>query len=96
MKCYVELCDNEYIIVEPKAKYGTQKQGKIINTTPFPITIINNTWNITTIRSEGFPVSGHTALFWTGPGRKVPKILYIEPYMKDGYTRKSGKELQTK
>lgn len=91
LMCFVELCDNEIHIVPPKAKYGTQKTGKIINTTPFPITVINKNWNITTIRSKGFPVSGHIALFWTGPGRTVPKMLYVQPYMKNGYTRKAGK-----
>lgn len=91
LMCYVELCDNEIHIIEPKAKYGTQKTGKIINTTPFPITIINNNWNITTIRGEGFPVSGHSHIYWTGPGRTIPKLLFVQPYDKEGYTRKAGK-----
>ncbi len=95
LMCFVELCDNEVVIVEPKAKYGTQKQGKIINTTPFPITIINNTWNVTTITSGGFTVSGHAHIYWTGVGRTTPKLVYVEPYQKQGYTRRSGKELQT-
>ncbi len=94
LMCFVELCDNEIKVIEPKQQYGTQKTGKIINTTPFPITVINNNWNITTIKSEGFPVSGHVALYWTGPGRSIPKMLYVEPYMKDGYTRKAGKLAQ--
>lgn len=92
--CFIELTDNEVKIVEPKAKYGTQKQGKIINTLPFPITVVTNTWNIITIRSEGFPVSGHVHLFWTGPGRTVPLMKYVAPFMKEGYTRRAGKQLQ--
>lgn len=95
LMCFVELCDNEIKVIEPKEKYGTQKSGKIVNITPFPITIINNNWNITTIRSEGFPVQGHTAIFWTGPGRTIPKLLYIEPYNKEGYTRKAAKLKQS-
>lgn len=94
LMCYVELCENEEVIVQPKAKYGTQKSGKLINILPFPITVINNTWNITTVRAEGFPVCGHSAIYWTGIGRTTPKLVYIEPYMKSGYTRKSGKQLQ--
>lgn len=94
LMCFVELCDNEIKIIEPKAKFGTQKTGKIINTTPFPITVINNNWNITTIRSEGFPVSGHAHIYWTGPGRTIPKLLFVEPYNKEGYTRKATKLLQ--
>lgn len=92
--CFVELTDNETIVVEPGKKYGTRKQGKLINTLPTPVVIVNNTWNITTIRSEGFPVSGHVALRWAGPeGAKYAKMVYIEPYMKSGYTRRAGKEL---
>lgn len=93
LMCYTELCENETIILQPKAKYGTRKQGKIINTLPFPVTIINNTWNVTTILSDGFPVRGHSAIRWTGEGRTIPKLVYIEPFMKNGYTRRSGKEI---
>lgn len=92
--CFIELTDNEVKIVEPKAKYGTQKQGKIINTLPFPITVVTNTWNVITIRSEGFPVSGHVHLFWTGLGRTIPLMKYVAPFMKEGYTRRAGKQLQ--
>ena len=94
LMCFIELTDNEVVIVQPKAKYGTRKNGKIINTLPFPITVVTNTWNIITIRSEGFPVSGHVHLYWTGEGRTVPVMKYVAPYQKEGYTRRSGKQLQ--
>jgi hypothetical protein len=93
LMCFVELCDNEVVIVEPKAKFGTRKQGKIINTLPFPVTIITNTWNITKVLKGTIWVCGHAQIYWTGPGRTVPKLLYKEPFTKEGYTRKSGKEL---
>lgn len=94
LMCFVELCENEIVVVEPKAKYGTKKAGKIINTTPFPITIINNTWNVTKVLVGTIHVCGHAQIYWTGPGRTIPKLLYKEPFTKDGYTRRSGKELQ--
>lgn len=94
LMCFIKLTDNEVVIVQPKAKYGTQKSGKIINTLSFPITVVTNTWNVITIRSEGFPVSGHVHLFWTGPGRTVPLMKYVAPFMKEGYTRRAGKQLQ--
>lgn len=93
LMCFVELCDNQVVEVAPKAKYGTKKSGKIINVLPFPIIVINNTWNVKTIRTDRFPVRGHVALRWTGAGRSIPKLVYISPYEKEGYTRRSGKEM---
>ena len=96
LMCYVLLCDNETVLLEPKQKYGTQKSGKIINTLPLPITVINNTWNVTTVRNGEFWVSGYSAIRWTGAGRVTPKLVFIEPFTKEGYTRRSGKELEKK
>lgn len=94
LMCFVELCNNETIEIPPRGKYGTQKQGKVINITPYPITVINSTWNITTT-SGAFPVKGHMAIRWTGSGRTIPRLVYIEPFVKEGYTRRSGKELES-
>jgi hypothetical protein len=93
LMCFVELCDNEVVVVEPNHKYGTRKQDKIINILPFPITIINNSWNVTKVLKGTIWVIGHAQIYWTGPGRTIPKLLYKEPFTKEGYTRKSGKEL---
>jgi hypothetical protein len=95
LMCYVELCDNEIIVVQPNGKHGTKKSGKLINTLPFPITIINNTWNTTKVLSGTIPVCGHAQIYWTGPGRTMPKLQFKEPFTKEGYTRRSGKELAT-
>jgi len=86
------LSENEMVIVEPGKKYGTRKTGKLINTFPnTPVTIVDSKWNITSIRTEGFGVSGHFALRWTGKGRAFPKMIFIEPYQKKGYMRKAKK-----
>jgi hypothetical protein len=87
------LSENEMIIVEPGRKHGTLKSGKLINTfKDIPVTIVNSKWNITSIRTEGFEVKGHFALRWTGEGRKIPKMVFIEPFKKNGYMRKAQKE----
>lgn len=91
LMAFFYLTDNEFKVLEPKQKYGTRKSGKIINSLPIPLTIVNKNWNTTLIRAGEFQVSGHYALRWTGKGRKTPKVIYIEPYMKKGYIRKSGK-----
>lgn len=87
--CFVYLTENEEIIINTKEKYGTKKTGKIINTLPFPLTIINSKWNITTIRTDKIEVRGHFAIRWTGEGRTIPKLVFIEPFEKNGYVRKA-------
>lgn len=86
--CFVYLADKEEIIVAAHSKYGTRKSGKLINSTPFPIIIINSKWNITSIRADGFPVSAHFAIRHTGQGRTIPKVVFIDQFEKEGYVRK--------
>ncbi len=86
--CFVFLSENEYeIIAAGSSNKATKKNGKIKNDLPIPITIINSKWNVTTIRAEGFLVSGHFALRRCGTGRCETRMVYIEPYQKTGYIR---------
>lgn len=87
--CFMFLTDNDEVIVPPGTKYGTKKEGKVINTLKVPITIVNSRWNTTVIRTEKFGVRGHFALRWAGQGHTLAKIVFIEPYEKKGYIRKS-------
>jgi hypothetical protein len=88
--CFFYLAENEMIIVEPGKKYGTKKAGKLINTFEnIPVTIVNSNWNITSIRTEGFSVSGHFRLQPCGPGLTETKLILIEPFEKNGYVRKA-------
>lgn len=75
--------------MKPGEKKGTKKSGKIINELPFPLTIINSKWNVTSVRTEGWYVSGHFALRWTGKGREVAKMVFIQPFEKHGMVRKA-------
>lgn len=87
--CFFFLSENEEIIVKPKQRFGTKKSGKLINSLPFTITIVNNNWNITSIRTEGFGVRGHIAIRRTGKGRMGFKLVLIEPFQKNGYIKKA-------
>ena len=89
--CFVFLSENEEEIIKPNERKGTRKNSKIVNEFPIPITIINSKWNVTSIRTEGFPVSGHFAIRWTGEGRQVAKLVLIQPFEKHGYIRKAAK-----
>lgn len=91
--CFFFLSDNSEVEVKPGAKHGTRKEGKVINTLPFPVTIVDSNWNVTSIRTEGFGVRGHFAIRWTGEGRSVAKMVFIEPYQKEGYVRHAKKDI---
>ena len=86
--CFVYLADNEEVLVAANSKHGTRKSGKLINSTPFPMIIITSKWNITAIRTEGFSVSPHFAVRYTGKGRTVPRVVFIDQFEKKGYIRK--------
>lgn len=91
--CFFYLSENEEIIIPAGRKYGTRKSGKVINEFPFAITMVNSRWNITTIRTEGFNVSGHFRLQPYGPQLSMSKIIFIDPFEKKGYKRGPGKKL---
>lgn len=87
--CFLFMTANEEIIVQPGGKHGTRKSGKVVNTLPLPVTVVNNNWNITSIRTEGFPVSGHLRV---QPTKDGPKLIFIEPFKKHGYVRRAKSE----
>lgn len=90
--CFIFLSENEERIVPPGKSYGTRKQPDALsNDTNVPVTIVNSCWNITSIRTEGFNVSGHLRVQPCGPGLSQHKIIFIEPFKKNGYIRKALK-----
>lgn len=91
--CFIFLSENEFVELKPGEKRGTKKSGKIINSLTVPLTIINSKWNITSIRTEGFSVSSHFALYWIGEGRQIPKMILRKAYEKNGYVRKAKSEM---
>lgn len=89
--CFLYLSDNEEMVVPAGGKHGTRKSGKIINYLPFPIITVTSKWNVTSVRTEGFPVSGHLRLQPTNTG---VKMIFIAPFEKHGYTRTAKSESQ--
>ena len=83
------LSENELNVLQPNEKHGTKKTGKIVNELPFPLTVVDNNWNVTSIRLDGFGVKGHFAVRWTGKGRTTPRMVFIKPFEKNGYIRKA-------
>lgn len=60
---------------------------KYVNETNYPIEILDSTWFTTIIRSEGFRVGGHFRMQPYGPGLSLKKLIWIDPFDKQGYTR---------
>lgn len=88
--CFFYLSKNEERIVSPGKSYGTKKQHDALsNDGDIPITIVNSCWNITSIRTEGFNVSGH---FRMQPYKDHVEMIFIEPFKKNGYVRKALKK----
>ena len=92
LMCFMYLSDVEEIILQPGQKIGTKKTGKLINEIKHPLIIVNSKWNITSIRTEGFTVSGHFRLQPWGEGRSKVRVQWIDPFEKKGYIRGAGKE----
>lgn len=88
--CFLYLSENTEQVVAPGGKQGTRKSGKIINSLPFPIITVTSNWNIASIRTEGFDVSGH---FRLQPTKAGTKMIFIEPFRKHGYTRTAKPQL---
>jgi len=92
--CFFFFSKNEERIVNAGKSYGTKKQHDALsNDLDVPVTIINSNWNVTSIRTDGFAVSGHFRLQPCGVRNEDRKMIFIEPFMKNGYIRKATNEL---
>lgn len=80
------------IELKPGQKKGTRKNGNY-NATKSNITIVDSNWNITSVRTEGFGVTGHFRMQPCGKGNKNRKITWVNSYQKYGYIRKSKKQI---
>lgn len=82
------LTDNVEEILPPRSVTGTKKTGKIKNDFPFSVVKVTSKWNVTSIRTEGFMVSGHWRL---QPYKDHTKNIWIDPFAKSGYKRTADK-----
>ncbi len=70
-----------------KTKRCLLNSEKYINELDIPVTVIDSTWFTTIVHSEAFKVSGHFRLQPFGIGLKSRKLIYIDEYVKSGYTK---------
>jgi hypothetical protein len=83
---FVNLGEVDFLLVPPGRKVGTRATG-YKSEVPFPVKVVDSSWNRYTIRTAGFAVSGHLRLQPHGPGGKLRKIIWVEGYTKKGYVR---------
>lgn len=76
-----EIQPNRQIWDGPRAVYN--------NKTKFPITVIDSTWYTNLISSGAFKVRGHFRLQPYGPDLSKRKLIWINDFEKEGYTRKA-------
>lgn len=87
---FVELSEPEINILKPKQKVGN-KSRNFYNNTKLPFTVVDTSWNKVSIRTEGFEVRGHLRVQACGKEYKDRKLVWIEGYEKEGYTRRRKK-----
>jgi hypothetical protein len=58
------------------------------NKSKYPIEIIDSTWFTTLVKSDGFKVRGHLRLQPYGEGMTKRKLVWINEFQKNGYTRR--------
>ena len=88
---YLHLNFIKYAPIEVKF-LGPNKRLKDVNCqyandTKSNIQIIDSTWFTTLVQSEGFKVRGHFRLQPCGEGLKDSKLIWINEFEKEGYTR---------
>lgn len=89
---YLTLIEVETVEVAPKEKFKAKKYAGFKNMQQVPIRVADLSWARETINNLPFGVVGHLRNQPVGPGRRERKLIYIEPFMKQGLVRKSGKE----
>lgn len=94
--CFIYLSETEELILKPGQKMGTRKSGKVINEIKQDLIVVTSKWNITSVRTEGFAVSGHFRLLKpNGTTRLMTTVTWVNPFEKKGYVRRASKETQT-
>jgi hypothetical protein len=64
------------------------------NKSKYPVEIMDSTWFTTLVKSDAFKVRGHFRLQPYGEGLTKRKLVWINEFQKDGYTRQA-KKLET-
>jgi hypothetical protein len=90
---FKDECEVDTKIVE-SSKNSKQEGKKIYNDTDKDIIILDCKWFVELIRTTPFSVTGHFRWQPCGEKKSKKKLIWIEPFEKQGYHRKAKKEEQ--
>jgi hypothetical protein len=89
---FLKYTDPDIKLISSGKKIGTKKKG-FYNLTSNDVQVVDSSWNTTVVRTEGFSVDGHLRLQPCGEGNKNRKLIWIEPFKKNGYVRQAKSTL---
>lgn len=82
-------------LIAPNARRASFENNEVImNRAPFMIRQTDCTWFTEYVREEGFSVRGFWRLQACGPNYSEHRLIYINPFEKQGYHRRAKKEVQ--
>ena len=85
----------KYAEIETKTFVGGEKTvyhgDKTFNDTKVPITFLDSKWFTNLVKSDAFKVRGHFRLQPCGAGLKDKKLIWIDDFVKSGYTAPARK-----
>ena len=77
--------ETKFLKASSKKKY---EKIKYVNDTKYDVDIMDTTWFTESIRTDGFPVSGHFRFQPYGHDMQERKLIWIQDFQKHGYHRK--------
>lgn len=86
---FLQYAEVETKVLESRCQIYEGQNCIYNNRTQFPIKIIDSTWFTTLIHSDAFKVRGHFRLQPCGQAFKDRKLIWINEFQKDGYTREA-------
>lgn len=85
---FVELGDIEIQeLPAGRNNNAPKKEGKITNTSPNTVFVVDSSWNKLIIRTDGFAVKGHFRLQPCGFNHADRILIWIDAFEKHGYKR---------
>ena len=90
---FLHFVEVKEVVMAPGQKYRPAKYEPVKNLNKRDFTVVDVSWD-QPVEVPGFAVKGHYRMQPFGEKRQKVKLIYIQPFMKEGYTRKAGKDLE--